>query len=71
MLSRLRDPGLDLQSLFLIRIGDGSRTCFWHDVWKGDDLLVITFHRKYDLDTYRSATVLDRTLLGWNTEVLR
>lgn len=71
MLSRLRDRGLDLQSLFLIRIGDGSRTSFWHVMWKGDNLLVITFHRNYDLDAYRSVTVLDRKLLGWNTEVLR
>lgn len=71
MMSHIRDCGLDLLSLCPIRIGDGNRTSFWQDIWKGDPSLVASFHRIFALDTHRFALVRDRVLLAWDTVSLR
>lgn len=71
MLVQLKDRGLDLQSFCPIRIGDGRVTSFWHDMWKGDTPLVVSFQRIFSLDNHKSASVLDRVLLGWDIDPLR
>lgn len=71
MMSQLRDRGFDLQSCCPIMIRDRSKNSFWHDIWKGDQPLAITFHKVFAIDSYRSALVRDRVLLKWDNGFLK
>ena len=44
MLANLKDRGLDFETICPIRIRDGANTFFWHEVWIGDTLLVVSFY---------------------------
>lgn len=71
MVDNLKDRGFNFHNLFSIIIGDGAYTTFWHDTWKGDNPLAISFHGVFALDNHRITKVKDRFLIGWNTEELR
>lgn len=64
MLAIVNDRGFDFQALSPIRIGDGAYTYFWNDVWLGDTLLVMSFHRLYAMDNHRTTTVRDHISFG-------
>ena len=63
MLKQLRDWGVDLLSFSPIRVGDGSNTSFWHDIWKGDQPLAVSFPRINALDIHRSVSIRDRVMV--------
>ncbi|XP_052625816.1 uncharacterized protein LOC128132862 [Lactuca sativa] len=71
MFSQLRQKDIDLQSLCPIRVGDGTRTSFWHDVWRDDMPLSVSFPRIYALDLHKHASISDRLSLGLGINTLR
>ncbi|GJZ36016.1 putative RNA-directed DNA polymerase [Tanacetum coccineum] len=52
--------GIDLHSLFKIKIGNGENTRFWIDKWVGDAQLSIDFPRLFRLETQPLCRVCDR-----------
>ncbi|KAL7599452.1 hypothetical protein Lser_V15G24065 [Lactuca serriola] len=71
MLVQLRDRGIDLHSFFPISVGDGIKTSFSHNVWKGDQPQAVTFPRIFVLDVNRLVSVRDKVLVGRSTDSLR
>lgn len=70
MISNLKNKEIDLISLCRIRVRDGASMSFWHDIWLDDVSLVVAFHKIYDLDVHKVASVRDRFLLGWDSNIL-
>lgn len=66
-LERLHNRGFHLHALCPIRIWDNASTSFWHDGWKGNLPLDVSFHRLYVLDNRQFSSVVDRsyTLVGY------
>ncbi|GJT52968.1 RNA-directed DNA polymerase, eukaryota [Tanacetum coccineum] len=56
----LKDKGIDLISHCKIRVGNGTRTSFWNDLWIGDSLLKLSFHRLYALEEIKDLSVADK-----------
>ena len=71
MFSQLRQNDIDLQYLCPIRVGDVTRTSFWHDVWRDDMPLSVSFPRIYALDLHRHDSITDRVSLGLGVNTLR
>lgn len=57
MFTQLRHKDIDLQSFCPIRVGNGTITSFWHDVWTGDVPLSSIFPRDYLLDLHRYVSI--------------
>ncbi|GJX53590.1 RNA-directed DNA polymerase, eukaryota, reverse transcriptase zinc-binding domain protein [Tanacetum coccineum] len=55
--------GIDLHSLYKIKIGNGENTRFWIDKWVGDTPLSIVFPRLFRLETQTLCGVCDRSSL--------
>nr|GEU59636.1 RNA-directed DNA polymerase, eukaryota [Tanacetum cinerariifolium] len=56
-LKSLKDKGFDFLSLCSKRLGDGTKTSFWLDIWKGDIKLCDKFPRIYGLELDKTITV--------------
>nr|GEV87948.1 RNA-directed DNA polymerase, eukaryota [Tanacetum cinerariifolium] len=56
----LKDKGVDLISYCKIRVGKGTCTSFWNDLWIGDSLLKLSFPRLYALKEKKHISVADK-----------
>nr|GEY19596.1 RNA-directed DNA polymerase, eukaryota [Tanacetum cinerariifolium] len=56
----LKEKGCDFWSHCKKRIGDGSDTWFWFDLWIGDSQLHIRFHRLFALELDKEISVADK-----------
>ncbi|GKB60561.1 RNA-directed DNA polymerase, eukaryota [Tanacetum coccineum] len=56
----LKSKGFDFMSLCSKRIGDGSTTRFWLDVWKGDSPFRYAFPRIFVLEQDKQITVANK-----------
>lgn len=52
--------GIDIHSLFKLKIGNGESSSFWTDKWVGNEPLCVTFPRLYRLETNKLCHVKDR-----------
>lgn len=71
MLANLKDKGFGFHALYPIRIGDGVYTSFWQDIWIGDTLLVVSFHRVLAFNNHCTSIVRDRIAIGWDMVCFR
>nr|GEW62829.1 hypothetical protein [Tanacetum cinerariifolium] len=55
----LKDKGVDLISHCKIKVGKGTCTSFWNDLWIGDSLLKLSFPRLYALEEKKLISVAD------------
>lgn len=53
---------IDMSTVFVKQVGDGSSTRFWHDVWLGNSALKNAFPRIYLLETNRLCSISERCL---------
>ncbi|GJX99476.1 putative RNA-directed DNA polymerase, eukaryota, reverse transcriptase zinc-binding domain protein, partial [Tanacetum coccineum] len=64
-IAKLKDDllkvNVSLPSTFKKKVGDGSRTKFWHDEWLGGLNLKETFPKLFRLETHQSCLLRDRT----------
>ncbi|XP_071713177.1 uncharacterized protein [Rutidosis leptorrhynchoides] len=61
--------GINIETLFERRLGDGSNILFWEDDWVGNVRLKDMFSRLYRIETNVSASIKDRVILvngNWN-----
>jgi hypothetical protein len=58
--SVLKSQGVDLLGHCKIRIGSGSNTRFWSDVWLGESRLCFLFPRLFALETCKECTVAEK-----------
>nr|GFB96341.1 RNA-directed DNA polymerase, eukaryota [Tanacetum cinerariifolium] len=56
----LKDKGVDLISHCKIRVGKGTCTSFWNDLWIDDSLLKLSFPRLYALEENTHIYVADK-----------
>nr|GEY03249.1 RNA-directed DNA polymerase, eukaryota [Tanacetum cinerariifolium] len=56
----LKDKGVDLISHCKIKVGKGTCTSFWNDLWIGDSLLKLSFPRLYALEEKKHISVADK-----------
>ncbi|GJX41243.1 RNA-directed DNA polymerase, eukaryota, reverse transcriptase zinc-binding domain protein [Tanacetum coccineum] len=56
----LKSCGVDLVSYCKKRVGNGSRTSFWEEVWIGDNSLSSVFPRIFALENNKSCSVADK-----------
>nr|GEV92479.1 RNA-directed DNA polymerase, eukaryota [Tanacetum cinerariifolium] len=56
----LKDKSVDLISHCKIRVGKGTCTSFWNDLWIGDSLLKLSFPRLYALEEKKHISVADK-----------
>ncbi|GJT86507.1 RNA-directed DNA polymerase, eukaryota [Tanacetum coccineum] len=56
----LKSKGFDFMSLCSKRVGDGSNTRFWLDVWKGDSPFCDVFPRIFALEQDKQMTVANK-----------
>nr|GEY19251.1 RNA-directed DNA polymerase, eukaryota, reverse transcriptase zinc-binding domain protein [Tanacetum cinerariifolium] len=59
-LHQLKDNGFDFWEHRKIRIGNGSTTRFWYDIWIGDMPLYAKFPRLFALDLNKDCSVVDK-----------
>ncbi|PWA95018.1 RNA-directed DNA polymerase, eukaryota, Reverse transcriptase zinc-binding domain protein [Artemisia annua] len=59
-INRFKQKGINLLSYCTPKVGDGSSTRFWEDVWCGDQALKALFPRIYLLDTDKICLVQNR-----------
>ncbi|GJX33316.1 RNA-directed DNA polymerase, eukaryota [Tanacetum coccineum] len=59
-LHQLKDNGFDFWEHCKIRIGNGSTTRFWYDLWIGDMPLYAKFPRLFALDLNKDCSVADK-----------
>ncbi|PWA44060.1 hypothetical protein CTI12_AA506990 [Artemisia annua] len=57
----LSEYGIDLQSIFKVKVGNGESTYFWTDKWVGNSPLCSVFPRLYRLESNKQCRVCDRT----------
>nr|GEV19426.1 RNA-directed DNA polymerase, eukaryota, reverse transcriptase zinc-binding domain protein [Tanacetum cinerariifolium] len=55
-----KDKGVDLISHCKIRVGKGTCTSFWNDLWIDDSLLKLFFSRLYALEEKKHISVVDK-----------
>ncbi|GJT90856.1 hypothetical protein Tco_1079701 [Tanacetum coccineum] len=55
----LKVKGVDLISHCKIRVGKGTGTSFWKDLWIGDNLLKLSFPRLFALEENKDISVAD------------
>nr|GEV38254.1 RNA-directed DNA polymerase, eukaryota, reverse transcriptase zinc-binding domain protein [Tanacetum cinerariifolium] len=67
----LKNRGIDIKSLIHIKIGDGTRTVFWEDIWNKKGRLKNLFPRLYALETSKAATVETKIGNGSVTDSFR
>nr|GEX74088.1 RNA-directed DNA polymerase, eukaryota, reverse transcriptase zinc-binding domain protein [Tanacetum cinerariifolium] len=53
----LRNQGTDLRDFIQKKIGNGSDTSFWEEMWRGDSIFKLLYPRLYSLKTCKSITV--------------
>ncbi|XP_071714402.1 uncharacterized protein [Rutidosis leptorrhynchoides] len=46
--------------MFRMKVGDGTKIRFWHDLWCGNSTLVSRFNRLYLLDSNKDSTIADK-----------
>ncbi|PWA67413.1 RNA-directed DNA polymerase, eukaryota [Artemisia annua] len=68
---KLDAKNVSLDALVKKRIGDGTDTIFWKDIWIGEYPLKEKFPRIFRLDTESNARVKDRILLSLDSVWLR
>ncbi|GJW82331.1 hypothetical protein Tco_0146306 [Tanacetum coccineum] len=56
----LKVKGVDLISHCKIRVGKGTCTSFWKDLWIGDNLLKLSFPRLFALEENKDISVADK-----------
>ncbi|GJY28424.1 RNA-directed DNA polymerase, eukaryota [Tanacetum coccineum] len=56
----LKVKGVDLISHCKIRVGKGTGTSFWKDLWIGDNLLKLSFPRLFALEENKNISVADK-----------
>ncbi|GKD30807.1 hypothetical protein Tco_1241585, partial [Tanacetum coccineum] len=59
----LNRQSIDLVGFIKKKVGDGSKTSFWEDIWKGDTAFKFIYHRLYALVSCKNdsvATTLSR-----------
>ncbi|GJW61836.1 RNA-directed DNA polymerase, eukaryota [Tanacetum coccineum] len=56
----LKVKGVDLISHCKIRVGKGTGTSFWKDLWIGDNLLKLSFPRLFALEENKHISVADK-----------
>ncbi|GJR03674.1 hypothetical protein Tco_0526658 [Tanacetum coccineum] len=56
----LKDSGFDFSSLCKKRIGDGSCTSFWYDIWLADAPLCVQFPRLFALELDKEIVVANK-----------
>nr|GEX15515.1 RNA-directed DNA polymerase, eukaryota, reverse transcriptase zinc-binding domain protein [Tanacetum cinerariifolium] len=56
----VKDKGVDLISHCKIKVGKGTCTSFWNDLWIGDSLLKLSFPRLYALEEKKHISVADK-----------
>ncbi|GJR46466.1 RNA-directed DNA polymerase, eukaryota [Tanacetum coccineum] len=56
----LKVKGVDLISHCKIRVGKGTGTSFWKDLWIGDNLLKLSFPRLFALEENKDISVADK-----------
>ncbi|GKD58722.1 hypothetical protein Tco_1296231 [Tanacetum coccineum] len=56
----LKDKGVDLISHCKIRVGKGTCTSFWNDLWIGDSMLKLSFPRLFALEENKVISVADK-----------
>ncbi|GJT27095.1 reverse transcriptase domain-containing protein [Tanacetum coccineum] len=59
-LNSLKDKGVDLISHCKIRVGKGTCTSFWNDLWIGDSILKLSFPRLFALEENKVISVADK-----------
>ncbi|XP_071713639.1 uncharacterized protein [Rutidosis leptorrhynchoides] len=57
---KIDSMGIPFSSSFVKTVGNGSRTLFWEDTWMGGERLRDKFHRLYQLEGSKTATVQER-----------
>ncbi|PWA63654.1 reverse transcriptase domain, Reverse transcriptase zinc-binding domain protein [Artemisia annua] len=55
---------INLDSIFLMKIGDGSVFKFWHDCWFGTSNFMSLFPRMYALETHKDCLISERCFSG-------
>ncbi|GJY53799.1 hypothetical protein Tco_0445463 [Tanacetum coccineum] len=61
----LSEININLQSIFVKRVGDGMSTLFWKDVWIGETPLFDRFPRLFALESLQDCKVSDRCNLNF------
>ncbi|GKB87180.1 hypothetical protein Tco_0959452 [Tanacetum coccineum] len=56
----LKNQGVDFLSHCKLRVGSGTRTLFWKDIWLGDTPFCMLFPRLYALDNSKDCTVASK-----------
>nr|GEX28870.1 RNA-directed DNA polymerase, eukaryota, reverse transcriptase zinc-binding domain protein [Tanacetum cinerariifolium] len=56
----LKDKCVDLITHCKIKVGKGTCTSFWNDIWIGDSLLKLSFPRLYALEEKKHISVADK-----------
>nr|GEY88957.1 RNA-directed DNA polymerase, eukaryota [Tanacetum cinerariifolium] len=55
-----KEQGTDLCGFIQKKIGNGSDTSFWEEMWRGDSIFKLLYLRLYALETCKSITVADK-----------
>ncbi|GKC98949.1 RNA-directed DNA polymerase, eukaryota, reverse transcriptase zinc-binding domain protein, partial [Tanacetum coccineum] len=56
-INKLKSKGVDLMDFCKLMIGNGNITRFWHDKWYGDVCFKEKFHRLFNLELQKDASV--------------
>ncbi|PWA70767.1 RNA-directed DNA polymerase, eukaryota, Reverse transcriptase zinc-binding domain protein [Artemisia annua] len=68
----LKRKGIDLLVFCSKRVGNGSNTDFWNDIWFGDVTFRSKFNRIYALEDQKNVSVAEKMAqLGWTTSFRR
>ncbi|GJZ52472.1 RNA-directed DNA polymerase, eukaryota, reverse transcriptase zinc-binding domain protein [Tanacetum coccineum] len=68
----LKQKGIDLLSLCIRKLGNGTSIRFWDDIWCGHHPLKVRFHRIFMLDNDKSCCIASRlTLANWSNVLRR
>ncbi|GJU60430.1 RNA-directed DNA polymerase, eukaryota [Tanacetum coccineum] len=63
-MNSLKVQGVDIVSHFRIRVGNGSKTRFWKDIWIGDSQLQHMFPRLFALESAKDSYVAEKLDTG-------
>ena len=59
-MEKLKQKGVNLADHVSRKVGDGSSTRFWHDVWLVEEPLKVRYSRLFALESDSDAKVVDR-----------